>query len=74
MTSHPDHDDDPCSMGGCRRAARMAVTTLNPRDAHQVWSKVYFDDRDAPASSFRYCKTHGREMVTQLVNTLVNDD
>lgn len=63
----------PCGTSGCKRPARMAISTSRP-SRENVWSRVWYDDRTAPASASRYCRTHGIEVLTQLAQALVDED
>lgn len=66
-----NHHD--CGSKGCERPARMAISTTRPNRG-SIFSRVFFDDRTAPASARPYCHVHGVETIVQLCAILLDVD
>lgn len=63
-----------CSHRDCNRPARMAVSTIRSAKTRGMKSIVHYDNREAPGNATRYCKEHGINVVTGLVDTLTDLD
>lgn len=58
-----------CATRDCPRPSRLAIQTWTSGK-----STIWYDDRDAPKAAARYCRTHGAELASGLVLTLVDED
>jgi hypothetical protein len=66
-------DTTTCVDRGCSQPARMAISTHRPtRD--KIYSRVFWDDRTAPASALRYCRAHGVQTLVDLADVLTEAD
>jgi hypothetical protein len=67
-----------CNSMGCKCEARMAIRTIRPvarlGSRGRMYSVVDYDDRTASGVANRYCRTHGLELMTELIRMLVDMD
>jgi hypothetical protein len=75
---HKRNNADTCSAEGCERNVKMAITMRQPGKSivrRQVSDRLYmmvdFDSSCAPATALRYCGECGRELVDDLMRTLI---
>jgi hypothetical protein len=58
---------------GCSQPSRMAISTHRPNRT-KIYSRVFYDDRTAPASALRYCRLHGVQILGELADVLTEED
>jgi hypothetical protein len=51
----------------------LAIRTQRPT-RENLYSAVYYDDRSAPKTATRYCKTHGLALMADMIATMVDGD
>lgn len=62
-----------CETRDCAKGARMAFATTRPTRAN-VWTRIWWDDREAPKSAARHCKKHGIQALAQIADVLIDLD
>ena len=68
---------DQCSFETCDRPARIALKTntrYSPGRGLILSTTIFYDDRQAPKTAQRYCKTHGASMAAELINVTAHED
>jgi hypothetical protein len=69
----PDPEEKECDY--CPKPARPArVAIVTVRTERAIITKVYWDDRTAPAKASRYCKIHGVSTLLALGETLIDNE
>src|SRR5664279_4745768 len=63
-----------CFARGCTHKVRMSISTNRSSNRSRVYSTVDYDDRTAPRKGVRYCKRHGLECISAMIDALVDED
>ena len=61
-----------CSDRRCNEPARVGVRTTRPTRP-DLRTTIYWDERVAPATASLYCKEHGKHVLAELANTLIDE-
>lgn len=59
-----------CNANNCAEAATAAIATQRPTRAN-LWTKVWWEESEAPARAERLCGPHLKETLVQLAEVLV---
>jgi hypothetical protein len=61
-----------CAVGGCKKEARCAIRTRRATRPN-LMTTIYYDDRVAPKTALRYCRTCAIRLMRDMIITLVDE-